>query len=136
MADPILRQRCFWCRGRGCERCDGTGELISTRNEAWHRKKHFLGRDRPGANKDGYEKWPRFTAEIPPELVPLLEAAQRKSLGINWDGYMDRPRSATRSNMVQAALRMYLETIDPEGDLPIDATAVELEEDDIKELGE
>lgn len=101
-----------------------------SRLEAWSRRKTYIGFDRPGAAQNGYEKWPRFTAEVPPELVPLLEEAQRKSLGNNWDGDLDRPRSATHSNIVLAALRLYLEALDPEEELPIDTTAEEIEEED------
>lgn len=135
--DKKLRRRCVMCGGRGrnpenepCETCRGLGWVFMSRLAAWSRRKEFIGREHPGANKDGYEKWPRFTAEVPPELVPLLEEAQRKSLGINWDGNLDRPRTATRANLVTAALRMYLEALDPEEALPIDVTAEEIEEED------
>jgi hypothetical protein len=72
------------------------------------------------------EKWPRFSAEIPPELAEELAAAQRKSLGNSWDGYSGRPINATRANMVRAGLRLYLNKISPEPEPPIDSTAVEI----------
>lgn len=75
---------------------------MSDREQSWVRRKEFG------------EKWPRFTAEIAPELVPLLVAAQRKSMGVNWDGYKTRPTNATRANLVASALRLYLNTVDPE----------------------
>src|SRR3954465_15821283 len=113
--DKKLRRRCAMCGGRGrtregqsCETCGGVGWVFVSRWAAWVRRKEFIGREHPDATKDGYEKWPRFVAEVPPEFVPLLEEAQRKSLGINWDGYLDRPRNATHSNIVLAALRLYL----------------------------
>jgi hypothetical protein len=57
------------------------------------------------------EKWPRFCAEIPPELAELLDRAQRKSLGVNATS-----SNATRANLVRSALRLYLNTVDPETD--------------------
>lgn len=68
-----------------------------SRDDAWLRDK------RPG------ETWPRFTAEVPPELAEALEAAQRVSLGVNAS-----ERNVTRANLVRAGLRLYLNHVDPE----------------------
>lgn len=57
------------------------------------------------------EKWPRFCAEVPPELAELLDRAHRKSLGVNASS-----STATRANLVRSALRLYLNTLDPETD--------------------
>lgn len=85
-----------------------------SRDESWSRDKQ-VG-----------EVWPRFTAEIPPELAEALVEAQRKSLGVNWDGYSGRPRNATNANLVRAGLRLYLNTVDPEPGEAIEGTAVEM----------
>ena len=93
-----------------------------TRDDSWAR------------DKQAREKWPRFSAEVPPELAALLDEAQRKSLGASYDGYLKRPTNATRANMVRAGLRLYLERVDPEPEPAIDSTAVEII--DVKGLAE
>lgn len=85
-----------------------------TRDDSWAREKV------PG------EKWPRFSAEVPPELAEALKKAQRKSLGNDYDGYRKSPRNATRGNLVRAGLRMYLNKVDPEPEPAIPGTAVEI----------
>lgn len=106
--------------------------------KSWSRDDSW-SRDRGGAIYDSDtkefvdfphdEKWVRFAAEIPPELAELLKQAQRQSLGVNWDGYMDRPTNASRSNLVRSALRMYLNRIMPEDnpDDTIDGTATDMD---------
>jgi broad specificity phosphatase PhoE len=68
------------------------------------------------------ETWPRFSAEVPPELAEAIDAAQRKSLGVNQS-------AATRANVVRAGLRLYLNTVDPEPEPPtydVDGEVVEI----------
>lgn len=80
-----------------------------SRDDSWTRIKHHD------------EKWPRFAAEIPPELADELDHAQRLSLGVNYS-----PKNATRANMVRAGLRLYLNTTMPEQPPPVESTAVEI----------
>lgn len=49
------------------------------------------------------EKWPRFTAEVPPEMAALLDGIHRRRLGVD-------ASSASRAGIVRAGLRLYLET--------------------------
>jgi hypothetical protein len=86
------------------------GSDYNERDQSWLRRKHPLE-----------DKWPRFTAEVPPELAEALDLAQRKSLGVNATS-----QNATRANMVRAALRLYLNTVDPLPDEAIEGTAVEI----------
>lgn len=72
-------------------------------------------------DKGAREKWPRFAAEIPPELAEELDRAQRISLGVNYSA-----RNATRANMVRAGLRLYLEAVMPERPEPIEGSAIEI----------
>lgn len=67
------------------------------------------------------ERWPRFTAEVPPELAEAIDEAQRKSLGVNAS-----PANATRANAVRAGLRLYLNAVDPEPEAAIEGTAIEI----------
>jgi hypothetical protein len=108
-----IKCRCRWCYGRGnfgghlpCEHCDGSGREIITRDEAWSR------------TKEPNEKWPRFSTEVPPELADLIDAAQRKSLGVD-------AMSASRASCTRAALRLYLNALDPEDEESIEGTARE-----------
>jgi hypothetical protein len=82
-----------------------------TRDDSWARSK-LHG-----------EKWPRFSAEVPPELAKALDEAQRRSLGNDYS-----PTNATRANMVRAGLRLYLNRVDPEPEPAIESTAVEVVE--------
>jgi len=91
------------------------------REDLWHRPKRYLGKGHSRADDNGYEKWPRYGVEVPPELAVQLEAAQRKSLGVN-----ATPTNATRANLVRAALRMYLQATDPEREAAIEGTAIEI----------
>lgn len=91
-----------------------------TRDDSWARE------------KQAREKWVRFQAEVPPELAEALKEAQRKSLGVNYDGYLKNPTNATRAAMVRAGLRLYLNKVDPEAEPAIDVEAVEIV--DLKEL--
>lgn len=93
-----------------------------TRDDSWAR------------DKQPRETWPRFAAEVPPELAAALERAQCKSLGANWDGYLARPTNATRASMVRAGLRLYLNKVDPEPEPAIESTAVEIT--DVRQLRE
>lgn len=88
----------------------GRAEAVNeprTRDDSWLRR------------KDPDEKWPRFAAEIPPELAELLDAAQRKSMGVNSHG-------ATRAGMVRAGLRLYLNTVMPEPEQAVEGTAEDI----------
>jgi hypothetical protein len=78
------------------------------REDAWLRSRRFVGYKDPSADHNGYEKWPVFSAAVPPELAAELDAAQRKSLGINASKV-----NATRANLVRAGLRLYLNAVDP-----------------------
>lgn len=69
------------------------------------------------------EKWPRFAAEIPPEIAEMIDAASKKNLGVNVSAF-------SRANVVRSALRMYLDAADPLPEPAIDATA----EDDVSVL--
>jgi hypothetical protein len=88
---------------------------MSDRDQAWHRRR------RVG------ERWPRFCADIPPALADALIAAQRASLGVNYDGWRTHPTNATKANLVTSALRLYLNTTSPEPEPAIDSTAVEID---------
>lgn len=90
-----------------------------SREDSWTRDREYLGLRHPDAGKDGYEKWPRYCALIPPELAEEIDAAHRKSLGVNAD-------AASRAGVVRAGLRMYLEATDPEREAAIEGTAVEV----------
>lgn len=94
------------------------------REDSWLRPKRYLGKRHPDADEYGNEKWPRYGAQVPPELAEQLDAAQRKSLGVN-----AVPSNTTRSALVRAALRMYLNATDPEREAAIDSTAVEIYDD-------
>jgi hypothetical protein len=91
------------------------------REDAWLRSRRFIGHRDPNSNPGGYEKWPVFSAAVPPELAAELDAAQRKSLGVNAS-----KTNATRANLVRAGLRLYLNTVDPPTGEPIETTAVDL----------
>lgn len=94
---------------------------MTSRDEAWLRRKRYLGLDHPDAGRDGYEKWPRFTAEVPTELAEEIDRVQKKSLGVNYS-------SASRAGAVRAALRLWLNFIDPppEPRETVDSTAVDI----------
>jgi hypothetical protein len=91
------------------------------REDAWLRSRRFVGYKDPSADHNGYEKWPVFSAAVPPELAAELDAAQRKSLGINASKV-----NATRANLVRAGLRLYLNAVDPSDGEAIEATAIDL----------
>lgn len=82
---------------------------MSDRDDSWLRRK------RHG------ESWPRYCAEVPPELAAEIDAAQRGSLGVN-----ATDANATRANAVRAGLRLYLEATAPEREAAIEGTCVEL----------
>lgn len=88
-----------------------------TRDDSWTRRKQVR------------EKWPRYAAEIPPELAALIDEAQRVSLGVNYS-----PANATRANVVRAGLRLYLEAKLPEPPAAVEGTAEEIV--DRRELAE
>jgi hypothetical protein len=100
---------------------------MTGRDHAWLRSKTYVGMDRPGADANGYEKWPRYCAEIPPELAEELDAAQRESLGVNQSG-------ATRAGVVRAGLRMYLNATAPEREAAIEGTAVDITDEPQAEI--
>lgn len=77
-------------------------------DELFHRRKRWLS--------TGQEKWPRFTAEVPPELALLLDNVQRRHMGVN-------ASSASRSGMVRAGLRLYLHEVAFVEEPAIEATA-------------
>lgn len=79
--------------------------VTARRRELFHRRK---------APRE--KKWTRWTAEVPPELAAMLEAAAKHSLGVNRASY-------SRANVVRAALGMYLDAHAPIAEAPVDATA-------------
>lgn len=100
---------CWTCEGHGtqsdpydpgapCPRCDGTGLRQLTRDESWCRSK------KPG------ETWPRYSVEVPPELAREIDAAQRRSLGVN----ASTLGRSLRASAARAALNLLLRTLDPE----------------------
>lgn len=114
-----MRYPCYACDGRGCESCDGSGVVEGSRIEAWCRRRRYFGLHHPRADRNGNEKWVRFSVEVPPEFVPLLEQAQRASMGVNY-----RP---SRASVVRAALYRYLEEyLPPEAEPAIDGEWTEL----------
>lgn len=70
------------------------------------------------------ERWPRFTVEVPPELAVLLDAVQKRALGVNRS-------SASRAGIVRAGLILFLEATANPPEPAIDATA---EVEDVPEL--
>lgn len=98
--------------------------METSRADTMFRRKRYLGLRHPDADKNGYEKWVRFTTDVPPELVEELYLAQKDNMGTNWDGYKKKPQSATRANLVRSALLLYLEFVNPEQEA-IDSTAEE-----------
>lgn len=91
------------------------------REDAWLRSRRFVGYRDADADASGYERWPTFAAAIPPELAAELDAAQRKSLGVNAS-----KTNATRANLVRAGLRLYLNAVDPPDGEPVETTAIDL----------
>lgn len=94
-----------------------------TRDDSWSRDRGGLVWDIDRQVTVAFprdEKWVRYAADVPPELAELLARAHRKSLGVNASG-----RNLARANLVRAALRMYLNAVDPEPDPDdtIDGTA-------------
>jgi broad specificity phosphatase PhoE len=69
-------------------------------------------------DKQGREKWVRYSADIPPELAAMIDAAAKKSLGVNVSAF-------SHANVVRAALRLYLDKYAPVADPSIDATATD-----------
>lgn len=90
-----------------------------TRADSWHRDKAYLGLSHPDADQNGYEKWPRFQVEVPPELAIEIDDAHRRSLGVN-------ASSASRAGATRAGLRMYLDATAPEREAAIEGTAIEV----------
>lgn len=72
-----------------------------------------------GRPKEYREKWPRFCAEVPPELAEQLDAAHKKALGINRSAF-------SRAGIVRTALHLYLEQIDPLPEDALEGTATEV----------
>lgn len=62
------------------------------------------------------ERWPRFTVEVPPELAALLDAVQKRALGVNRS-------AASRAGIARAGLILYLEATANPPVPAIDATA-------------
>lgn len=62
------------------------------------------------------ERWPRFTVEVPPELAVLLDAVQRRALGVNLS-------AASRAGIARAGLILFLEATANPPVPAIDATA-------------
>lgn len=140
MSEPLYTP-CGACNGQpgrsDCSWCHGTGREITSHVEAVFRRKRYLGMAHPDSADSGWEKYVRFSAEIPPEVAAYIEAAYRKRLGVNVSAF-------SRANIVRAAFTMYLDEIDPRenqwelhGKTPeevdrlrgiIDSTAVEIGE--------
>lgn len=80
-----------------------------TREDSWTRPKRYG------------EKWPRFCAEVPPELADELDA-HIKRLRLQHGR-----ATGNRAQVVRAALRLYLNSEVPERPPSIDSEAVELE---------
>ena len=117
------REKCRWC-GNPLEipedrYCSARCEHASIVN--------YLFNERFESRLSG-EKWPRFCAEIPPELATILDEAQRKSLGVNTS-------ARSRASMVRAGLQMYLEAISPAPEPAINTTAEEIVEVPALETG-
>lgn len=87
--------------------------------QLFHRRKRIV-RTGPNLGEIEDEKWPRFTAEIPPELAQLLEDVHKRRLGVN-------AAHATRAGLVRAGLRLYLETYAEAREPAIDTTAEEID---------
>jgi len=81
-----------------------------SRDDAWSRRKRHD------------EQWPRFAAEIPPELAAEIDALRPTVIA---------PNSLTRAQVVRAGLRLWLNHHAPEPPPPepaIESTAVEIVE--------
>jgi len=112
MSAAERRTTCLWCSselgaivGDYCS----SGCLQAERRELFNRPRRLR------------EKWPRFSAEVPPELAVMLDEAQKRSLGINW-------RQGSRAGLVRSALLMYLDAAAPMPDPAIEGEIVEVVE--------
>lgn len=127
-----IHGRCWSCvngidasTNEPCEKCGGSGIVPVSRNDAFSRRKQYVGMSHPAGDKNtGWEKWTRMCTEVPPEVAQALDEAQRKSLGVNWDGYKKRPTTATHANLLRAALLKYLNSVDDEAEY-VEAEAME-----------
>lgn len=134
----IYKRTCIMCSGSGqeevpppdadyttpdrsqpCHWCSGTGEEIMSRAEMWARDREYIGLKHPRADSNGYEKWPRFVAMIPPELAEELDRVHKKRLGVNVSSF-------SRAGLVRSALREYLDRHSPERPPAIDVTSEEV----------
>lgn len=86
-----------------------------TRDDSWTRTRE------PG------ERFVRFSVDVPPELAGQLDAAVRKSLGVNQSAF-------SRANSTRSALRLLLNTLAPEPPEAIEGTAIDVSKDTIKFL--
>lgn len=83
-----------------------TAAIGMSRDDSWLRDK--------GLN----EKWPRFAAEIPPELADELNA--------HAEHFRYQHGRLTRADMVRSALRLYLNAVSPVQPPAIEGTAEEI----------
>jgi hypothetical protein len=91
--------------------------IEATVDERMHRAKKLI-RTGPALGEAEPEKWPRFAAEVPPEIAILLDEVQRRSLGVN-------ASAASRANMVRSGLLLYLHHVASVDDPVIDSNASE-----------
>lgn len=96
------RERCRWCsRPLGLIVGDYCSADCLQRERA-----DLFHRDKTAWEIAHDVRWPRYCAEIPPEIAAMLDAAQARSMGVN-------RLSATRAGMVRAALVMYANALAP-----------------------
>jgi hypothetical protein len=77
-------------------------------------------------SKDIDERWPRFAADVPPELAAELDEHARR--------FRMQHGRLSRASMVRAALRLYLNTVEPAANAPIEGTAIEVPDVELPEL--
>lgn len=97
--------------------------MVWSRDDSWNRRKGGLVYDANGDQLMAFptdEKWPRFAAEIPPEIATLLDV-EIKRVRLMHGRF-------TRADAVRSGLRMWLNHHNPERDPndTIEGTASEI----------